>query len=404
MLVKDNHQLNNKSCKLDTTIQLVLFCNFNLGEGRQGRCMSSSSTQLVLAKGMGIYDPFHQVSMWGDSFKVDGCLNSIDSPMLMMKPSVENKSECTPHESREHSGDDHETNSKVLRRLAQNREAARKCRLRKKAYVQQLETSRVKLMQLELEIEKARKQGLYIRSALDVSYMGSSGTINSGITLFEIEYGQWVEEQDRQNEELRNALQTNASDIQLHLLVESSLNHFSNLFSMKADAAKADVFYLISGAWKASVERLFLWIGGSRPSQLLNIIVPQLEILTDQQLVSINNLRLSSQQAEDVLSLGLEKLQQSMVHNMPADPLVVGNYGFEMAAAIDKGEALEGFVNQADHLRQQTLLHMSRILTIGQAAQGLLAMGDYFHRLRTLSTLWTARSCDPPSYPIQPSN
>ncbi|RDX73844.1 Transcription factor TGA7 [Mucuna pruriens] len=369
--------------------------------------MNSSSTQLVLTKRMGIYDPFHQGSMWGDSFKIDGSLNSIASPMLMMKPSMQNKSECTPHESREPSGDDQETNDKTnrkaLRRLAQNREAARKCRLRKKAYVQQLETSRVKLMQLELEIEKTRKQGIYARSALDVSYMGSSGTINPGITMFEYEYGQWVEEQDRQNEELRNALQTHASEMQLHLLVESCLSHYSNLFRMKADAAKADVFYLISGAWKASVERLFLWIGGSRPSQLLNIIVPQLEPLADQQIVSINNLRLSSQQAEDALSLGLDKLQQSLIHNIPSDPLVVGHYGFEMAADMDKGEALEGFVNQADHLRQQTLLYMTRILTTSQAAQGLLAMGEYFHRLRTLSSLWTARSCDP-SFPTQHSN
>ncbi|TKY56220.1 Transcription factor TGA7 [Spatholobus suberectus] len=369
--------------------------------------MNSSSTQLVLTKSMGIYDPFHQVNMWGDSFKIDGSLNSIAPPMLMMKSSMQNKSECTPQESRENSGDDQETNdkanSKALRRLAQNREAARKCRLRKKAYVQQLETSRVKLMQLELEIEKARKQGLYTRSALEVSYMGSSGTINPGITMFELEYAHWVEEQDRQNEELRNALRTHASDMQLHLLVESCLRHYSNLFRMKADAAKADVFYLISGAWKASVERLYLWIGGSRPSQLLDIIVPQLEPFTDQQTVSINNLRLSSQQAEEALSLGLDKLQQSMVHNIPSDPLVVGHYGFEMAAAMDKGEALEGFVNQADHLRRQTLLHVSRILTTGQAAQGLLAMGEYFHRLRTLSSLWTARSCDP-SFPTQHSN
>ena len=86
------------------------------------------------------------------------------------------------------------------------------------------------------------------------------------ITLFELEYGQWIEEQDRQNQELRNALQTQASEMQLHLLVESCLSHYSNLFRMKAD-----LFYLISGAWKASVERLFLWIGGSRPSQLLNV-------------------------------------------------------------------------------------------------------------------------------------
>lgn len=86
-----------------------------------------------------------------------------------------------------------------------------------------------------------------------------------------MEYGHWVEEQHRQNSELRNALQTHSSDVQLHLLVESGLNHYSNLFRLKADAAKADVFYLISGVWKASVERLYLWIGGSRPSQLLTV-------------------------------------------------------------------------------------------------------------------------------------
>ncbi|XP_057442610.1 transcription factor TGA4-like isoform X3 [Lotus japonicus] len=373
--------------------------------------MSSSSAQLVIAKRMDIYEPFHQVTMWGDSFKIDGSLNSIASPMFMMNTSMENKSVCTPHESssREPSGDDQETTNKAvtkgLRRLAQNREAARKCRLRKKAYVQQLETSRLKLMQLELEVKKARNQGLYTGSGLDVSYMGSSGTINSaGVSVFEIEYGRWVEEQDRQNVELRNALQTHAPDnMQLQILVEGSLSHYSKLFKMKADAAKADVFYLFSGSWKASVERLFLWIGGSRPSQLLNIIVPQLENLSDEQITSINNLRLSSQQVEDAFSLGLEKLQQSLVDNILIDPLVEGNFGLQMAAAMDNAKALASFVNQADHLRHQTLLYMSRILTIGQTAQGLHAMGGYFHRLRTLSSSWAARSCDP-AFTTQSSN
>jgi transcription factor TGA len=49
-----------------------------------------------------------------------------------------------------------------LRRLAQNREAARKSRLRKKAYVQQLESSRIKLSQLEQELQRARSQGLFM--------------------------------------------------------------------------------------------------------------------------------------------------------------------------------------------------------------------------------------------------
>nr|GMD17696.1 transcription factor TGA2.2 [Ipomoea batatas] len=55
-------------------------------------------------------------------------------------------------------GSDKTRDQKTLRRLAQNREAARKSRLRKKAYVQQLENSRMKLTQLEQELQRARQQ------------------------------------------------------------------------------------------------------------------------------------------------------------------------------------------------------------------------------------------------------
>jgi transcription factor TGA len=57
---------------------------------------------------------------------------------------------------------------KTLRRLAQNREAARKSRLRKKAYVQQLENSRLKLTQLEQELQRARQQVLTLFSYICV--------------------------------------------------------------------------------------------------------------------------------------------------------------------------------------------------------------------------------------------
>lgn len=67
----------------------------------------------------------------------------------------------------------------------------------------------------------------------------------------------------------------------------------------------------------------------------LQIVVPKLDALTDQQIVSINNLRLSSLQAEDALTEGLEKL-----------PLDFGNYGFQMAAVMNKVEAVESFVIQ----------------------------------------------------------
>jgi transcription factor TGA len=62
-------------------------------------------------------------------------------------------STMSDHEATTKNGD-----SKTLRRLAQNREAARKSRLRKKAYVQQLESSRIKLNQIEQELQRARQQ------------------------------------------------------------------------------------------------------------------------------------------------------------------------------------------------------------------------------------------------------
>lgn len=92
------------------------------------------------------------------------------------------------------------------------------------------------------------------------------------IAAFEMEYAHWVEEQNRQIFELRNALQAQITEIELCMLVESGLNHYYNLCRMKADAAKADVFYLMSGVWRTSTERFFLWMGGFRPSELLNVI------------------------------------------------------------------------------------------------------------------------------------
>ncbi|XP_061969382.1 transcription factor TGA7-like [Populus nigra] len=355
--------------------------------------MGSTSTQIAAMRGMGFYEPFHQISSWGHAYRDDGSLNIGPSTIVQVDAGLDNKTEHVSHESMEPSRSDQEAHKpadKIQRRLAQNREAARKSRLRKKAYVQQLESSRLKLAQLEQELERARHQGAYIGgSASDSSHLGFSGTGNPGIAAFEMEYGHWVEEQLKQVSELRNALQARITDIELRILVENGLNHYSNLFRMKTDAAKADVFYLISGKWRTSVERFFLWIGGFRPSELLNVLMSQLEPLTDQQLVDVCNLRQSSQQAEDALTQGIDKLQQTLSQSIAADVMGDGGYGDKMA------DELEGFVNQADHLRQQTLHHMSRILTIRQAARGLLALGEYFHRLRALSSLWAARPCEP---------
>ena len=74
--------------------------------------------------------------------------------------------------------------------------------------------------------------------------------------------------------------------------------------------------------------------------------MPQIEPLTDHQHMAVNNLRQSSQQAEDALSQGIDQLQQTLAQSIAADPTGVGNYGSPMASAIEKLDTLENFVNQ----------------------------------------------------------
>ncbi|KAG7033398.1 Transcription factor TGA7, partial [Cucurbita argyrosperma subsp. argyrosperma] len=353
--------------------------------------MSSSSTQLY-ASNMGIYEPFYQINSWGTAYS-----RPLLSPIIKADGCIDNKPELIPFESMDHPESSLEMNKpiddKVQRRLAQNREAARKSRMRKKVYVQQLETSRLKLAQLEQELERTKLKGVLTSCVVDTSHLGFGGLVNPGIAAFEMEYNHWVEEQQRQVTELRKALQVHVTDMELQILVESSLNHYHNLFCMKANAAKADVFYLMSGAWRSSAERFFLWIGGFRPSELLNVLKPYFGPLNEQQRADIHKLHQSSRQAEDALTQGMEKLHQNLSLSIANDPL--GSYISQMGDGMERLEALENFVSQADHLRQQTLKRVSHILTTKQAAQGLLALGEYFHRLRVLSSLWTTRPREP---------
>ncbi|XP_075493254.1 transcription factor HBP-1b(c38)-like isoform X1 [Primulina tabacum] len=283
---------------------------------------------------------------------------------------------------------------KTLRRLAQNREAARKSRLRKKAYVQQLENSRMKLTQLEQEVQQARQQGVYITSTADQSHTGSA----NGVLAFDAEYARWMEEQNRLINELRTAVSSHTNDVELRNIVSNAITHFNDVFRLKGNGAKADVFHILLGMWKTPAERCFMWIGGFRPSELLKLLVNQLEPLSEQQLTGIFNLQQSSHQAEDALSQGMDALQQSLGETLATGSSGsegssgnVANYMGQMAMAMGKLGTLEGFIRQADNLRQQTLQQMHRILTTKQSARALLLINDYFSRLRALSSLWLAR-------------
>nr|KAJ0203680.1 hypothetical protein LSAT_V11C500285770 [Lactuca sativa] len=264
---------------------------------------------------------------------------------------------------------------KTLRRLAQNREAARKSRLRKKAYVQQLENSRLKLTQLEQEVQRARKQGVVISNSSDQTQP------NGGSLAFVAEYSRWLEEQSKHISELRTAVTSHRSDNELRSLVENATSHFNG----SKELQQKPMFFIS-----------FMECG----HRLQNVVFYGLVAspLTEQQLASIDHLQQTSLQAEEALSQGMDALQQSLAQTLASDAPVVpagssgmANYMGQMAMAMGKLGSLENFLRQADHLREKTLQQMHTILTTRQSARALLAINDYFSRLRALSTLWLAR-------------
>ncbi|XP_020103795.1 transcription factor TGA2.1-like isoform X1 [Ananas comosus] len=292
---------------------------------------------------------------------------------------------------------------KILRRLAQNREAARKSRLRKKAYIQQLESSRVRLIQLEQDLQRARStQGTLLSGIAAV--VGDQGLANSTSSctgtsseaaMFDVEYRRWLEEHHKLMLQLRAAVESNLADGQMQMFVEAAVSHYDVLMGLKGVIVRADAFHLMSGTWKTPAERCFVWIGDFRPSELIKVVRKYLEPLSEPQMLGIYSLQQSVHESEDALNQGLEAVHQSLSDTISSEvmssPPDMATYTAHLSLALDKLASLEAFVRQADSLRLQTLHRLHQILTVHQAARCFLAIAEYFHRLRALSSLWTAR-------------
>ncbi|CAN1853769.1 bZIP transcription factor TGA10 [Linum perenne] len=349
----------------------------------QGLLLSSTTTTTTNSNTSGSKRPPNSLPGGGDSSSVmDLSRHPSAAPPPPLPPAVKSIKREGNRKGPTASNSEHEgpktPDPKTLRRLAQNREAARKSRLRKKAYVQQLESSRIKLTQLEQELQRARAQ-------VSVIY---NNHVCVDAAVFDMEYGRWLEEHHRLTCELRAAVQEHLPENELRLYVDNCLAHYDVVMNLKGMVAKADVFHLVSGMWKTPAERCFMWMGGFRPSELIKIIVSQIEPLTEQQILGICGLQQSTQEAEEALSQGLDALNQSLSDTIASDSLSCPP---NMANYMGQLSTMEGFVRQADNLRHQTLHRLHQILTTRQAARCFLAIAEYFHRLRALSSLWLAR-------------
>ncbi|MQL93588.1 hypothetical protein Taro_026242 [Colocasia esculenta] len=241
--------------------------------------------------------------------------------------------------------------AKILRRLAQNREAARKSRLRKKGVFfgggvlgEQGMTAGI---------------GAGISSGTSHIYYTSSLSFKSFVlilytsphlvrvwtsleaAMFDMEYGRWLEEHHRLMCELRAAVQEHLPEGQLKMFVDSCLAHFDELMGLRAIAAKTDVFHLEDDRENPDA-RL------DRTST--RVLLSHIEPLSEQQILAIYALRTSTHETEDALTQGLEALHQSLSDTIASGdlscPSNMADYMGQMAVAMNKLSTLEGFVRQ----------------------------------------------------------
>ncbi|KAK4485384.1 hypothetical protein RD792_008023 [Penstemon davidsonii] len=180
------------------------------------------------------------------------------------------------------------------------------------------------------------------------------GNTSSDTTVFDMEYAHWLEEHHRLMVELRNAVHEHLPENELRVMVDHCLAHYNQVMNLKSMIAKFDVFHLFSGMWKTPAERCFIWMGDFRPSELIKIIISEIEPLTEHQLMEISGLQQSTQKVEETLSQGLEALNHSLSETITSDSLIIppnmNNYMGQMALAINQLSTLEVFVRQVHKL------------------------------------------------------
>lgn len=92
----------------------------------------------------------------------------------------------------------------------------------------------------------------------------------------------------------------------------------------------------------------------------IQVLLPKIEPLSEEQHANVSNLQQSSQQAEDALSQGMDKLQYTLALSITSDSLNEETYESQMAATIEKLETLESFVNQVKNIRLATSMYLKQ--------------------------------------------
>lgn len=222
----------------------------------------------------------------------------------------------------------------------------------------------------------------------------------------------WLQEQQHDLQSLRAAASSKNQDHILQPLVDRVLGHYENYYCYKSASAKRDVLPMFSPSWISSVEHLFLWVGGYRPTVAFHLLYSksglQLEAqlaqlicglsthdladLSPEQFARIDSLQRRTVQLEREISEEEARVQETvadaeMVELVDAITEAGRTGGDEegrgrMQPEMEKREVrMERVLEQADRLRLDTLKGLVEILRPEQAVHFLTAAAELHLRV-----------------------
>lgn len=299
---------------------------------------------------------------------------------------------------------------KVQRRLQQNRESARKCRQRKKEYMRQLEEELAAMQARQKAAATAKRAAANTEAADNTPSESGAATMpasaglpvaasrQSSLAVEECPalaaLSAWHVEYDTAIAELSVHLRVNADDAAVSALLERCLSLLPRQSELTKDLIKADMFAVLSGHHMLPEERLVLWMGGARPSELLQLVSGELSrrgmLPTGGPAESMERLRESWSHQEDTLQHGFAQLRSSISELLMAPDDAAD--GSPCAALnprmLGKLDAMRMMLQRAEAFRGEYHLRLRNVLPSRSFAWALtvpMLLKQRLQRLRAVS-------------------
>ncbi|XP_071740563.1 transcription factor HBP-1b(c38)-like [Rutidosis leptorrhynchoides] len=200
---------------------------------------------------------------------------------------------------------------KRMEKKIKQREANRKCRMRKEAYITKLEKT-------------VREQATQIQKDLHVK-ANMQGDIKTDPLNFTKIYSDWFEEHQRLILTLRKKMMSNFNVSAIIPTLDAIFSHYNELFQKKRTASQINIFSILYGVWMPPPARCIMWIGGFRPSNVIELL--------------INHVEMSNEQKKKMLTLKAILMKEETKSTIELDNLQI---------TIDTSLSGQDFVNKWD--------------------------------------------------------